>query len=314
MATPLASILPPGKTQFFNGNGVPLAGGTINFYVPNTTTPKTTWQDALESVPNSNPVILDASGMALIYGSGQYRMIVKDSLGNLIYDALTQDAISLQSASTVFGGTSTGSANAQTITVSSIAALTVGQQIPFIAGFTNTGAMTLRVNFSSGNSGAINVFRQSLAGPVALSENEVQTSQMVIVDYDGTEFQIVGMISGLAALNLAQSFTAAQRAMPSPITFATVMTPDFSLSNNFSVGMSGNATLANPTNQVSGQAGQFVLTQDSTGNRTLAYGTNWKFSGGTAPTLTTNANAVDILSYYAEDGMRISASLLPNTR
>lgn len=89
MAT--ASILPPGKTQFFDSNGNPLAGGSVGFYIPNTLTFKTTWQDSGQSVANANPVILDGSGEAIIYGIGQYRQIVKDSLGNTIWDQLTND-------------------------------------------------------------------------------------------------------------------------------------------------------------------------------------------------------------------------------
>jgi hypothetical protein len=39
-----------------------------------------------------------------------------------------------------------------------------------------------------------------------------------------------------------------------------------------------------------------VVKQDATGSRTLAFGANYKHPGGTAPTLTTAAAAVDVLS------------------
>lgn len=85
-----ALLLPNAKQQFFNGNGTPLSGGRVYFYEPpNTTVLKTTWQDADQTIPNANPVILDGSGEAIIYGTGQYRQIVKDSLGNTIWDQLT---------------------------------------------------------------------------------------------------------------------------------------------------------------------------------------------------------------------------------
>lgn len=94
MAT--ASILPNGRTVFIDGNGVPLAGGSVYMYEPpNTTTPKTTWQDAAEATPNANPIVLDADGSCLLYGSGQYYQVLKDSLGNLIWDGLTQDIYGL---------------------------------------------------------------------------------------------------------------------------------------------------------------------------------------------------------------------------
>jgi len=101
-----ASILPPAETQFFDANGNPLSGGTVDFYIPNTFTRKTTWQDAAETIPNANPVILDAAGKALILGSGSYRQIIKDSLGNLIWDQVTTAPLPSS------GATLTGDGNA----------------------------------------------------------------------------------------------------------------------------------------------------------------------------------------------------------
>jgi hypothetical protein len=83
------SQLPNGKQQFIDSNGAPLVGGTVGMYVPATLTPKSTWQDIGQSVLNQNPLTLDARGQALIYGSGTYRQIVKDVLGNLIWDVTT---------------------------------------------------------------------------------------------------------------------------------------------------------------------------------------------------------------------------------
>lgn len=93
MANPLASLLPNGKQTFIDQNGVPLIGGSVYFYIPNTTTPKNTWQDSQELTLNTNPVVLDSYGSAIIYGSGQYRQIVKDILGNTIWDQSTTDLI-----------------------------------------------------------------------------------------------------------------------------------------------------------------------------------------------------------------------------
>lgn len=87
-----ASILPPAKTSFFDANGNPLSSGTVTFYVPNTTTKKTTWQDASKGVANQNPLSLDSAGRALIWGFGSYRQIVKDKAGNTIWDQVTSSA------------------------------------------------------------------------------------------------------------------------------------------------------------------------------------------------------------------------------
>ena len=90
-----ASQLPNGKQQFLDSNGKPLAGGSVYMYIPATTSFKTTWQDNQQATPNTNPITLDGAGEAIIYGSGQYRQIVYDAAGNLIWDQLTQDLLSL---------------------------------------------------------------------------------------------------------------------------------------------------------------------------------------------------------------------------
>ncbi len=84
-----AAIMPNGKNQFIDINGNPLVGGTVTFYEPGTLSLKDTWQDADQTVLNTNPIVLDSRGQAIIYGYGIYRQRVKDSLGNLIWDELT---------------------------------------------------------------------------------------------------------------------------------------------------------------------------------------------------------------------------------
>jgi len=117
-----------------------------------------------------------------------------------------------------------------------------------------------------------------------------------------------------AELGAAQSFTAAQRGAVVALTDATNIATNFALANNFSVTLGGNRTLDNPTNVVVGQSGVIKITQDATGSRTLAYGSSWDFAGGTAPTLTTTANAVDILAYYVDSSTNITTRFIGDRR
>ncbi len=89
----MTSLLPTPEVQFIDENGAPYAGGTIAFYIPGTLTPKSTWQDAGQVTLNTNPVVLDAAGRAVIFGNGDYRAILTDVLGNLIYDQLTSSTL-----------------------------------------------------------------------------------------------------------------------------------------------------------------------------------------------------------------------------
>lgn len=68
---------------------------------------------------------------------------------------------------------------------------------------------------------------------------------------------------------------------------------DWSTGINFDLTLGGNRTLANPTNGEPGTTRHVRVIQDGTGSRTLTWGANYKFAGGTAPTLTTTAAAVD---------------------
>ena len=115
-----------------------------------------------------------------------------------------------------------------------------------------------------------------------------------------------------AKTDVAQSFTAAQRGTISALTDGATITADFAVANNFSVTLGGNRTLANPSNQTAGQSGCIWITQDGTGSRTLAYGSQWDFTGGTAPTLSTTAAAVDCLVYAVQSSTKITATLITN--
>ena len=116
----------------------------------------------------------------------------------------------------------------------------------------------------------------------------------------------------VARTDTAQAFTAAQRGSISTLTDGATITPDFALANNYTVTLGGNRTLANPTNLTAGQSGSIFVVQDGTGSRTFAYGSFWDFIGGTAPTLTTTANAVDRIDYVVRTTGSIHAVFTAN--
>lgn len=88
-AWPQAALLPNAKQTFLDNVGNPLAGGKVYFYVPGSTNKKTTWLNSDQTSNNTNPVILDSAGRAVIYGQGNYRQVVQTSAGVQIWDALT---------------------------------------------------------------------------------------------------------------------------------------------------------------------------------------------------------------------------------
>lgn len=75
---------------------------------------------------------------------------------------------------------------------------------------------------------------------------------------------------------------------------------DGSISEDFEVTLEGNRTLDNPTNLQVGTEYKWVINQDATGSRTLAYGSAFLFEAGSAPVLSTAASATDVLTCYSD--------------
>jgi hypothetical protein len=91
------------------------------------------------------------------------------------------------------------------------------------------------------------------------------------------------------------------------LTSSASITIDMADSNNFSVTLAHNAAFNNPSNISAGQCGSIFITQDGTGSRTASWGSHWDFIGGTAPTLTTTAAAIDRIDYVSVDSTNIQA-------
>jgi len=74
----MSLILNP-KFQMFDDDETFLVGGKLYTYLPGTTTEKATYSDRNLSSANANPVVLDDRGEATIYGTGLYKLVLKDS-------------------------------------------------------------------------------------------------------------------------------------------------------------------------------------------------------------------------------------------
>lgn len=204
-------------------------------------------------------------------------------------------------------------ANSAWITIGDVTATNLG--LVSTTGATFTGDLTLNgqsdVRFADSDSSNW----VALQGAATIASNVTFT----LPNADGTTGQALktdgsGALgwATFAALATAQTFTAAQRGAITALTDGATITPDFAVANNFSVTLGGNRTLANPTNLTAGQSGVIWVSQDGTGSRTLAYGSYWDFTGGTAPTLTTAANAVDAIIYAVRSTTSIAATLITN--
>lgn len=146
--------------------------------------------DATQVNGNFNTIVTDVNANAATAGANTNITSIS---------GLTTPLASTYGGTTVYtGGTSGGSGNAQTLaTVTpSNFALTAGNIVTGIAGFTNTSTMTLSVNSTTAK--AVDV--ENSTGLHALSGGEVFTGNSYTFYYDGTEYILLNpsLITGNA--------------------------------------------------------------------------------------------------------------------
>ena len=85
---------------YLDNAGAPCAGGSLTFTETATTTPKTVYSDKALTTPITNPVVLDSAGRAPvdIWGSGSYRVVLKNSSGTTIKTLDNVDELSTSAA------------------------------------------------------------------------------------------------------------------------------------------------------------------------------------------------------------------------
>ena len=161
-----------------------------------------------------------------------------------------------------------------------------------------TGATTHTANsvLVGNGTSAVGSIAPSTSGNVLTSNGSV---------WDSTTPSTVG----IGLLDEANTWTKGQRGEITALTYGSTITLDLNHSNHFSFTLTGNSTLANPSNLTAGQTGSIFITQDGTGNRILSFGNYWMWSGGGAPDLSTDASLVDRLDYIVVSSTSIHGVL-----
>jgi hypothetical protein len=108
--------------------------------------------------------------------------------------------------------------------------------------------------------------------------------------------------TGDAATGVTNVWSAAQRSTEETLTYSATVTPDMDASNNFVLTLTGDCTIANPSNMPGAgetQSGQIVVIQDGTGGHTItSWGSKWYFGGGAAVPPSSDAAAITVYSYH----------------
>lgn len=168
-----AVLLPNAKACFITSAGLPAVGYQLFTYDAGTLVPRTTYLDSAGAASNTNPIILDARGEAVIYWDGNYKVILKDSTGVTIWtaDNVGQGPLSTPTPWVAAGG----SADAITATYSpAVTALTDGLLLSFRASAANA---TTTPSFSPNGLTARTITKNGgnalVAGDIAANAAEV---------------------------------------------------------------------------------------------------------------------------------------------
>jgi hypothetical protein len=189
-----------------------------------------------------------------------------------------------------------------------------------VTGTTNFSAMTVEANrfFMLQFDGALTITHGSGIELPGASNLTTATGDRLICY--ATVANTVAVMSveletdNTAKLNVAQAWTASQK---STVTALTSSSNSIAISmlttNDYSHTFTENTTLANPSDTlVAGQSGSIFLTQAAGANYTLAFGSEYDFVGGTAPTVTATNAARDRLDYVVRADAKIEITALLN--
>ena len=161
------------------------------------------------------------------------------------------------------------------------------------AGLASGGAIT--------STGTITV---SINGQSGLSASPVAADEFAIYDASATAHKKITTteLFGSDVLTAtAREYTKTQNFNMTTLSDGANISWDLSQNQVATVTLAGNRTLDAPSNQVAGATYILIVKQDGTGSRTLnTSASSNMFPGVTEPTLSTGANAVDILTFVSD--------------
>ena len=228
--------------------------------------------------------------------------------GTLEADAITVAGVALNTV--IAGVTVTNATNAAHVSVADNESTNEENKIPFIEDASATGNVGLESDGDfSYNPSSGTVTATAFSGNGA---NLTNVNAATLDSIDSTSFlrsDVSDSASATISFGGGISVTGRAGSQVSSVSSASTITLDFHSGPNFAVTLGTNATFASPNNQstVAGQAGSIFITQDGTGSRTASFNSVFKFPGGTAPTLSTAANAVDRIDYIVKANLEIHA-------
>ena len=333
-ASPLASFASPSKdtfsgdnstTSFTMGQSAPDANSIEVFvdnvrqeptsaYTVNGTTLTFTGTPATGS---NNIYVIHKQG---VIGNGLLPTVGRDSDR---VTSLTVDGTSTLTGNITAGGTLSG---VTTLTTSSTATIggdtsitgnlrsdnsADGIQIDATDGSaSNAGDLILLdgTDGSATNAGSSLLYEDATGDPSKLfTDNTVFNGSVKIggatIEEESSQLKINGQVVSFGKTALSSTLVVATDTFAGATDSVLL---DFNAHNNFILTLDGSITLANPSTENVGQTGVIVAIQDSSGSRTITLGGDYESVGGAGLTISSGANAVDIIPYIVVAANRIA--------
>ena len=162
---------------------------------------------------------------------------------------------------------------------------------------TSTGTITVDINAQS-----------------ALSGSPVAADAFAIYDASATAHKKITTteLFGSDVLTAsAREYTKTQNFNMTTLSDGSNISWDLSQNQVATVTLAGNRVLDNPSNQVAGATYILIVVQDGTGSRTLdTTASAYIWPGGTEPTLSTGANAIDVLTFVSNGSKMLGVAQL----
>lgn len=156
-----------------------------------------------------------------------------------------------------------------------------------------TGAGTVAARSITGGAGVTVANGNGVAGDPTVSADKASAAQF----------------RAGAADKLIDPATAFAAAASVDLAASGAISVDMAAGLNFKHTLTGNVAYGAPANVRDGQAGKIEIKQDATGGRTATWHASWVFAGGVDPTLSTGANARDVLSFVGLSDGKVLGSL-----
>lgn len=300
MAINLSAFAGAGS-QFFDSNGDPLTGGLLYSYDAGTTTPVTTYTTRDGTTNNTNPIVLDAAGRTpneiWLDGGVLYKFVLKSStfvqIGSYNDIPAINDTTTINNLITVAGtNTLTGLATPP------LTGYAAGAQYSFIVQNTNTSAVTIDID-------TLGVKSITKFGTTPLIAGDLTAGAIAFIEYDGTQFQLVGATTNVYKYIVEPttvSATAANTTVTYDVATQSIVYYTTAATANWSINFRGNSSQSLNSTLSTGQTVSvtFMVTQGAT----AYYNTAVTIDGspvtpkwqGVAPAFG-NVSSVDVYTY-----------------